>query len=282
MEARRRGKASRETHRCGTVLLVNRLRQTAAARMILFVQTNLLSALFVVVVLLFSPAVLADDMQKYLSETQKLIKEGKHEEALDRCLWFHQHALEHAPSMYGVRLSFALSYWKRLGEAYPPALVALQKIRDDDTGLIADGKGTKALFHDVAAINRTLREPGKTVELFQKLDQKQDPLAKPGWNLAKEAALQMKAYDLIKKYMPDLVAEFATIKAAYERDVAMYGKRNFGAQFKTYNENSFIEKTTQLIELALATDNPTAAKAIQEKALATLDDPRLRNAIPVK
>ena len=42
--------------------------------------------------------------------------------------------------MYGVRLSFALSYWEQLGEVYPPALTALKKTRDDKTALLLDGK----------------------------------------------------------------------------------------------------------------------------------------------
>jgi len=78
----------------------------------------------------------------------------KKEEALERFIWFHEHALEHDQSMYGVRLSFALSYWKSLGESYPPAQKALVKTRDDKAKLIREGRGSKNLFHDVMALNR--------------------------------------------------------------------------------------------------------------------------------
>jgi len=67
-------------------------------------------------------------MQKYLSDTQQMVREGRYQEALERFVWFHDHALEHEPSaMYGVRLSFALSYWKSLGDVYPPAMTAWWK-----------------------------------------------------------------------------------------------------------------------------------------------------------
>ena len=62
----------------------------------------------------------ANDMQVYLNETQELVRQQRYAEALERFLWFHDHALEHNPGMAGVRLSFALSYWKNLGDVYPP------------------------------------------------------------------------------------------------------------------------------------------------------------------
>ncbi len=92
-----------------------------------------MKTLFLVVIAIFmmpSFRVEAEDMQKYLQDTQKMVSQGKYKEALKRNIWFHNHALEHRPSMYGVRLSFALSYWKSLGEIYPPAQKALAVIDD--------------------------------------------------------------------------------------------------------------------------------------------------------
>lgn len=222
----------------------------------------------------------AEDMQKYLSDTQTLVREGKHKEALDRFLWFHDHALEHAPSMYGVRLSFALMYWKQLGDAHPPALVALKKTRDDKTLLVVEGKGTRSLFHDVVALNRTLGDNGKTVELFRELDKDQRNLATECWDIAKEAVITEKAYDLARKYIGNPVREFGKVKESYDRNTAMYGGKNFGEHFKAFNENNFVKETLNLIDVAIALDDNKAAKEIQEKALAILDDYRLRDAIP--
>ena len=53
-----------------------------------------------------------------------------------------------------------------------------------------------------------------------------------------------------------------------------------GASFKAYNENHFVQESLQLIEVALALDDAKSAKEIQQKALAVLDDHRLRDAIP--
>lgn len=236
--------------------------------------------LMAVVLLLGALSVHAEDMQKYLSDTQDLVRQGKHQEALDRFLWFHDHALEHDPAMYGVRLSFTLMYWKQLGDVYPPAMTAMKKTRDDKTALLVDQKGNRSLFHDVVALNNTLGENDKTVSLFRILDQNQKELATQCWDVAKDAVVKAKAYDLARKYIGNPVREFGKVKAMYDMNVAMYGGKNFGESFKAYNENHFVEETIRLIDVAVALNDTKAAREIQEKALAVLDDYRLRDAIP--
>jgi hypothetical protein len=236
--------------------------------------------LIAILVLLLCVSAYAEDMQKYLKDTQDLVFQGKYQEALDRYIWFHDHALEHNQSMYGVRLSFALAYWKQLGDVYPPALAALATVRDNKTALLEEGKGNFNLFHDVLAINRTLGDERKTVDLFRKLDQEQSDLAKQCWDSAKEVVIKAKAYDLAKKYIGDPMREFAKTKSMYDLNTTMYGQNNLGDQFKSYNENRFVEEIARLIAVELALDDTKAAREIQEKALAVLDDPRLRDAIP--
>lgn len=72
------------------------------------------------------------------------------------------------------------------------------------------------------------------------------------------------------------------IKAMYDLNITLYDKPKLGgAQFKAYNENHFVKESLQLIAVALALNEQKAAEEVQEKALAVVDDPRLRDAIPV-
>lgn len=222
----------------------------------------------------------AEDMQKYLSDTQEMVRQGKHEEALQRFRWFHDHALEHDPAMYGVRLSFALGYWKALGDVYPPARAALVETRDRKEKNILQGKGTAHLFHDVASLNNTLGDDQKTVELFRKLDAEQNDLAKQCWDMAKDSIIKGKAYDLARKYIGNPVREWGKVQAMYEQHKAMYGGNNFGDHFKAYSENRFVEESIKLIHVALALDDKKAAREIQKRALDIIDDYRLNDAIP--
>jgi hypothetical protein len=220
-------------------------------------------------------------MQKYLSETKALVKAGKQEEALKRFIWFHEHALEHQPSMYGVRLSFALSSWKELGDAYPPALKAMEKLRDENASLLREGKGDPNLFHDLVALNQTLKADKASVELFEHIHQTDASKAKTYWIIVKDVVLGQKRYDLANLYIQNLEAEYDRVKAAYDRNLASYNDPRFGGdRFKSYNEGRFVKEVRALIELSLALDNRNAAVSIRDNAITVLDDQRLKVEIP--
>src|SRR6185436_13019993 len=81
-----------------------------------------------------------------LNEAKQLMQAEKYEEALQRHIWYHNHALEIKPSLSGVRLSFALANWVELGRRYPRAKQALVEIRDQKTRAIDEGRGYSHLF----------------------------------------------------------------------------------------------------------------------------------------
>jgi hypothetical protein len=55
-----------------------------------------------------------------MKQAREFAAGGLWEEALEKQLWFHNHAF-HEPALAGVWLSFALADWVSLGECYPPA-----------------------------------------------------------------------------------------------------------------------------------------------------------------
>ncbi len=240
-----------------------------------------MKTLFATIIMLVAATASAEDMQKYLSDTQRLVQLGKHEEALERFIWFHEHALEHDPAMTGVRLSFALSYWKSLAGVYPPARTALAETRDVTTRSIVEGAGDFATFQEVVALNRTLGEDNRTVELFQALDQDKPDLARGFWPLAKDALVKAKCFDLVRKYLGDPEEAFARVKKSYDENMRLAKDRGIGGpEFKSWNEAHFVDESLQLIEIELALDDPKTAAAIQKNALTVVDSPRLRKAIP--
>lgn len=128
--------------------------------------------------------------------------EGRFEDALREYVWFHQHALEHDRAFYGVRLSFALSYWLDLAKVYPEARRKLEKIRDRKTALLACGGGDRALFHDVESINDYLGAEKATYELFLTMAQISPMLAAGCGDLAIEAIVKARDFQLAQKYSP--------------------------------------------------------------------------------
>ena len=221
----------------------------------------------------------AEDMQKYLSDTNKLVHEGKYEEALERYIWFHDHALEHERSMHGVRLSFALMYWNKLGEKYPPALEAFKKVRDEKTQRLVDGKGSYDLFVDVHALNRQLGDNDKSIKLFKELDENQRALAQKCWNIADDIIIEAKDFELARKYIGDPMQEFEKAKQNYAQLVTMYEMNDTGDSIKSFNEKNFVDESIRIINVALAFEDIDSAKKIQKEAISILDNPRLKNAV---
>lgn len=240
---------------------------------------NHMKRLFILFSIIVALSAQAEDMHKYLNDTQDMARNGEHQEALERYVWFHDHALEHSPSMYGVRLSFALNSWKNLGEDYPPAMAELKKKRNSKTTLIEQGKGNAHLFHDVMALNRVLNEGKQTVDLFRKMDQKQENLAQQCWSMAKKPVIKAKAYDLAGKYFGTPEKEYLKVKASYDRLITMYDENDPRQSLKTFNEKNFVEEVLSVIEVTIALGDTSAARDIQKKALEVLSDHRLREAV---
>lgn len=147
-------------------------------------------------------------------DAKRYAREGKFAEALERHEWFHQHALEYHPACYGVRLSFALSAWKELGEKYPPALESLRLVRDDGNSRLRAGDAADELFHDVVSINHTLGEDGSTMALFGELEASDGDAAKRRFRYLKEVAFE-KAPDVFLAYTPDLSAYLVEQRGFY-------------------------------------------------------------------
>src|SRR5215204_5388143 len=110
------------------------------------------------------------DPDKIFTEAKSDAARGRYSDALAKHVWFHHHALKYQPSLYGVRLSFALGAWRDLGAAYPPALDKLKSVRDDTEKAVREGSGTREAFHDFVSINKTLFENDRTRDLFVWLD----------------------------------------------------------------------------------------------------------------
>ena len=82
------------------------------------------------------------DPSKILQEAARDVTAQRYEEALEKHVWYHENALKIEPAQYGVRLSFALSAWHRLGLVYPPALEKLTSIRDENERTLREAHGT--------------------------------------------------------------------------------------------------------------------------------------------
>jgi len=239
-----------------------------------------MKALVILFFMVFSLSAFAQDMQKYLSETQEMVTQKKYPEALERYIWFQNHSLEYDLAMTGVRLSFALSDWKELADEYPPALTAMKEMRDTKTKAIIDSNQSTKLFSDVVALNRTLEENNKSIELFETIAKTNPDKAKSCWYWIKDALFDAKRYDLIKNFVGNPVNEFDNIKSQYDLINSMEkNNKNIGSDLKSYHDNSLVEKSLQLIQFSISINDIESAKEIRKKAMDIVKDNRLRDVL---
>src|SRR5262245_56849046 len=139
------------------------------------------------------------DPQERLKLAQAAADEGRYAEALREHIWIHEHALEHEPAFYGVRLSFALAYWVELAKVYPEARRALEEIRDRKIERLRRGEGDRGTFHDVESINEHLQCERSTSDLFTGMASDFPALASRCADLALAALVKTEDYELARR-----------------------------------------------------------------------------------
>jgi hypothetical protein len=233
-----------------------------------------------VVLLIFGAASCsrANQADDALEAAQSLACEGRYEEALQKHIWYHKHALELDRAQYGVRLSFALMYWTELGKKYPPALIALRNIRDEDAARLAAGEQNRELFHDIVAINEELGESVATVEVFKKIESAQPRFAAAIGEVADKALFDAKEYQLEKKYLGDPLARFAAAKCALEFGLDYAKGSGAAGDSRQAFEDNFTGDVVRLIVLLDMTGDHETARQIQTKALASCNNVTIQNA----
>lgn len=162
------------------------------------------------------------DPEKVLARARKYYRQGDYEKALQDHIWFHENALTYKPSLYGVRLSFALLDWIALGKKYPKAHNTLIDIRNHKTELIKTKQGTVELFHDVQSINKYLNDSRRTVDLYKEMTVLDFKLAKKCYDLVKEDLISEQEFRLCNRMMPSPIFIVRDMRKILDRNIAIY------------------------------------------------------------
>ena len=216
------------------------------------------------------------DPSAIFHEAQADARAKRYGDALAKHLWFHENALTYQPSLYGVRLSFALSAWVSLGQEYPPALQALKEVRDRTGSRIRGGSGTHSDFHDFSSINEVLHEQAATAALFVWLDQNNARMADDVYDIAQPALIYAKQYRLCGKYI-NSQETVQSMRRLYREQLAMVNSGRFGPDIKAYAERSFTHDASTLVALLVLNDRGPEADDIIATVLKDFPDPAFRS-----
>lgn len=208
---------------------------------------------------------------KVLEEARQLAAEGKYAEALEKHLWYHENALRIEPAQVGVRLSFALNDWIKLGEKYPKASEALVAIRDRNADRLSKGEGDVRLFQDTASINQYLGEPKRTVDVFKSKKAKNPALARQAYALAEEALVAAGEYKICSEYLTNPMQRLAELT---NFRLALIGAKNGDPDA----DRIYADGVSRLIVVLARSGRTEEAENLRKNALATVDDPKIRDA----
>ncbi len=215
------------------------------------------------------------DAQQILNEAVSDAAAKRYDDALAKHVWFHQEALKHQPSLYGVRLSFALLYWTRLGAVYPPALEKLKSVRDEAAKDVREGTGTHGIFHDFVSINAALKEDGRTKDLFVWLHTNKPDFAKEVYALAQPSLIKAKQYELCGAYI-DVDNQFQRMLDDYRLNKKLAKDRKFGKSVLEFGEKSFSNHASTLTALLVLNARKADAERIAAAAQKEWDDPQFK------
>lgn len=239
-------------------------------------------SVLVFLLLLDSPTALAQqwvppenpDPEQIRDQAEVNMENGRLDLAAEKLLWYHNHALEHEPSLAGVRLSYALAQWQHLAGKYRPALLDMQLARDRAEESLRNGSGDYSAFQDFVALNDVLKDDGRTIELFKWLDRSDRHLAREVFVMAQDALVAGSEYALCETYIVGQNS-FNSIIEAHERTVSRFTeqfKDDMDPMFFEAFEMVFARRSSFIVAILVNRDRASEAEAIAERALQLLHD----------
>ena len=236
------------------------------------------------------------------NEVRDLIASGQYDDALQRCLTFHDQYKA------GGALIPLLSDWVELGRRYPKAREALIEIRDHDVHEFTAGRGYADLFSEINSINGILHQDDATYHLFMLIRDQDPDLAQQCYFHVESLLVAKGEYKWCYDHMGVPQDRFDSIRQSYtmqldnqKRMAAMteankkriaemnrqhgwtngptFSPPDTSAMMRKSAENSFVNQTRQLIEILVANSHQADAEKIRDQAVAVLDDARLKSAV---
>ncbi len=212
------------------------------------------------------------DPSEILKEARKDTQAKRYEDALAKHVWFHHNALRYTPSLYGVRLSYALGDWRYLSTVYPPALTKLHETRADAESKVKQGINARAFFHDFSSISDVLGEHEKTRDLFQWLDMNKRQTARSVYDVAQPSLVKTAEYKLCDRYI-DGKSNFERIRANYQTTKLISMLPGLGKETADFAEQYFSNQTATLVALLVLNQRMQEAEQVRVAAKKELDRP---------
>jgi hypothetical protein len=205
-----------------------------------------------------------------------------YEIALEKFLWIHKESMNYRPGFTGVRLSYALEDWKMLSRRYPPALTAMIEVRDETESSIRGGSGSLVEFAEFAALNRTLNQNTRTIELASWLSDHRPDLAREVLRISARAVESSQDAEAITKHIvveseaEELLATYHDLARIAEKYPADSMRRAKALEFANYYLATEAQRTAAILVRSGRKDE---AKMLADELLQGLQSKELERSL---
>jgi hypothetical protein len=217
------------------------------------------------------------DPSEVLDEARKLKEVGLFEAALEKHLWVHHESLRVCSAFRGVRLSFALGYWKDLANEYPPALNAMREIRDRNLEAIRSGNALGQCYLDAVALNRELEDHNLNAELFEALVAFDKAKAEKLFPFVFDSLVCSKAWRTAREFIPNPVLKAEELVASLEEHLTRFPYTSeLGPAVRSGAVGSFWRNLKMLMEVLVGNGETELAEEARRHSLAAVSSEVLR------
>jgi hypothetical protein len=204
---------------------------------------------------------------------------GHPDVALQKFLWFHEHATQFERGLYGVRLSFALGYWMDLASRYAPALDALVRTRDETESKYLEDPTNFELFHDLASLNSYLGEGERTATIFIRVASSDHEAAAGMYPVAEPHLVSIGAYDACGPFLnPDKRIAFAAECYRFTRRHESKRERREPSP-PPMARRHYLHNVATLVALLVLNNRRDDARDAYNKSLLVIDDEEVRTTL---
>ena len=135
-----------------------------------------------------------------LKEARDAYSEKSYSLALEKYQWFFDNAIEIQESYYGVRLSYCLDEWARLGDEYPEAKDALVKLKFATLSEFKKFNSHRS-FHEYSNIASYLKCKGEVFDEFMSIHNEDKEQASKLFSFVYDYCAENEMWDLCAQYL---------------------------------------------------------------------------------
>lgn len=221
----------------------------------------------------------APDPDAILDSANTDTRDGSYADALAKFLWFHHNALRYEPALRGVRLSFALSYWLRLADAYPPARTAFLRTRDEAEAAVAADPTDFDRFRDLAAMNRSLGDHRRTADVFGRVARENRAAAESHYRVAERSLVATGRYEECGPFL-DPPRRLGRARQDYEEMTAFEDGMPPGEhQPPKLARTFYVRDVATLVGLLVLNGRAEEAGRVRDESLSVVDDEAFRSVL---